>query len=341
MDIEQAGGPRAQALWYCAPGRAELRAEPLASPGPDDVLVRTTYSAISRGSESLVFQGAVPQAEHARMRAPAQGGEFPFPVKYGYAAVGTVEAGPADLLGRTVFALQPHQSAFVAPAGSVTPVPPGVPARRAVLAANMETALNALWDGGVLPGSRILVVGAGVVGALTAYLAGRLPGAEVTLVDLRPERAALAAALGLRFALPAQAPGGCDLVFHASASQAGLATALAAAGDEAAIVEMSWYGDRAVSVPLGGAFHGARLRLIGSQVGRVAPAMRARWSHGRRLGKALALLADPRLDALLEPDLAFESLPGALAGLLGPGAGALCQVVAYPRPPSDSNARGA
>jgi threonine dehydrogenase-like Zn-dependent dehydrogenase len=341
MGIGQVGDRRVQALWYCEPGRAELRAETLAAPGPDEVLVRTAFSAISRGTESLVFQGAVPPGEYARMRAPAQGGDFPFPVKYGYAAVGTVDAGPAALLGRTVFALQPHQDGFVAPAASVTPVPPDVPARRAVLAANMETALNALWDGGALPGSRIAVVGAGVVGALTAYLAGRLPGAEVTLVDVRPERAALAAALGLRFALPGQAPGGCDLVFHASASQAGLATALAAAGDEAAIVEMSWYGDRAVSVPLGGAFHGARLRLIGSQVGRVAPAMRARWSYGRRLGKALALLADQRLDALLEPDLAFERLPDALAGLLGPGAAALCQVVAYPRYPTDSSTRGA
>lgn len=332
MDIGQEEVLRARALWYAAPGRAELRPEALAPPGAGEVLIRADFSALSRGTESLVFQGAVPQSEHQRMRAPYQDGDFPFPVKYGYAAVGTVLAGPSALRGRAVFALYPHQSAFVLPAGSVMPLPPEVPPRRALLAANMETALNALWDGAALPGSKIAVVGGGVVGALTAYLAGRLPGAEVTLVDVRPERAALAAAFGVDFALPRDAPSGCDLVVHASASQAGLETALAAAGDEAAIVELSWYGDRPVSVPLGGAFHSGRLRLIGSQVGRVAPAMRVRWPLGRRLAKALTLLADPCLDALLAPDLSFDDLPDALAGLLGPGAGALCQVVAYPRP---------
>jgi threonine dehydrogenase-like Zn-dependent dehydrogenase len=332
MAIRQDALLRARALWYASPGRAELRPEPLAPPNADEVLVRTDFTALSRGTESLVFQGVVPPSEHQRMRAPYQSGDFPFPVKYGYTAVGTVVVGPSALLGRAVFALHPHQSAFVLPAAAVAPVPSDVPPRRAVLAANMETALNALWDGAALPGSRIAVVGAGVVGSLTAYLAGRLPGAEVTLVDIRPERAALAAALGVAFALPGQAPAGCDLVVHASASEAGLETALAAAGDEASVVELSWYGDRAVSVSLGGAFHSGRLRLIGSQVGRVAPAMRARWPLGRRLDKALTLLADPRLDALLAPDLPFDALPDSLAGLLGPGAGALCQVVAYPRP---------
>jgi NADPH:quinone reductase-like Zn-dependent oxidoreductase len=332
MDIRQEEVLRARALWYTSPGRAELRPEPLAPPNAGEVLVRTEFTALSRGTESLVFQGAVPQSEYQRMRAPFQGGDFPFPVKYGYAAVGTVIAGPSALQGRAVFALHPHQSAFVLPAGSVVPLPAGLPPRRAILAANMETALNALWDGAALPGSRVVVVGAGVVGALTAYLVSRLPGAEVTLVDVRPERAMLAAALGVAFALPGQAPDGCDLVVHASASEAGLATALAAAGDEASVVELSWYGDRSVSVPLGGAFHSGRLQLVGSQVGRVAPAMRPRWPLDRRLRKALALLDDPRLDALLAPDLSFESLPDVLAGLLGPGAGALCQVVAYPRP---------
>jgi threonine dehydrogenase-like Zn-dependent dehydrogenase len=330
MTIEPGTRASARALWYVAPGRAESRIEPLAPPAGGEVAVRTAFTAISRGTESLVYAGAVPAAEHARMRAPHQVGAFPFPVKYGYAAVGTVVSGPPALRGHTVFALAPHQTALVLPESAVHLVPGGVPARRALLAANMETALNALWDGGALPGARIAVVGAGVVGALTAWLAGRLPGAEVTLIDVRPGRAALAGALGLRFALPDGAPRDCDLVFHASASDAGLATALAACGDEACVVEMSWYGDRPVSAPLGEAFHGGRLRLVGSQVGRVAPAMRARWSLRRRLEKALALLADPCLDALLEPDIAFDRLPDALDAVLGPGADVLCQVVAYP-----------
>jgi threonine dehydrogenase-like Zn-dependent dehydrogenase len=293
------------------------------------VLVRTRYSALSRGTESLVFSGAVPETEHARMRAPFQAGAFPFPVKYGYAAVGTVMSGPGDLLGREVFALHPHQSAFVVPIEAVIALPAGVPPRRAVLAANMETALNALWDAAVLPGSRVAVIGAGTVGALVAWLAGHVAGAQVTVVDIRPERRTIAGALGVAFAAPGEAPADCDLVFHASATPEGLATALAAAGDEATIVELSWYGDRTIPAGLGGAFHSRRLRLLASQVGSVAPSMRPRWPHRRRLAQAIALLMDPRLDVLLEPDVSFEDLPAALPALLGPGGSAMCQVVAY------------
>lgn len=320
----------ARALWYVSAGDAQVREEPLPVPGPEEVLVRTRWSALSRGTESLVFAGAVSTTEYQRMRAPFQGGDFPFPVKYGYAAVGTVLAGPPQLCGREVFALHPHQDAFVVPAAAVVPVPDGVPPRRAVLAANAETALNALWDGAALPGARIGVIGAGTIGALTAWLAARLPGAQVTLVDVRPSRASLAAALGVAFATPEQTPGDCDLVFHASATEAGLATALAAAGDEATVVELSWYGDRPVRARLGDSFHSGRLRLVASQVGRVAPAMRARWTHRRRLAAALALLADDRVDALLEPDRPFSTLPTALPALLAPGADATCAVIAYP-----------
>lgn len=322
---------RACALWYVAPGETALRDEPLPDPGADEVRVRTRWSAVSRGTERLVRDGRVPASEHARMRAPMQAGAFPFPVKYGYACVGTVERGPEALRGRTVFALHPHQSAFVAPADAVLPVPEDVPARRAVLAANVETALNACWDAGVLPGMRIAVVGAGTVGALVAWLAARVPGTSVTLVDVAPAREALAHALGAAFAPPSAAPADCDLVFHASASDAGLATALAAAGDEATVVELSWYGERRVAAPLGGAFHSGRLRLVSSQVGRVAPAMRPRWSHRRRLLAALALLADPRPEALLAPDLPFDaSLPAALDAVFSSDTGPPCPVIAYP-----------
>ncbi|HKU96894.1 MAG TPA: zinc-binding alcohol dehydrogenase [Vineibacter sp.] len=318
-----------RALWYVAPGQAVVRDEATQQPGLNEVQVRTRYSALSRGTESLVFRGAVPGSEHDRMRAPFQAGAFPFPVKYGYAAVGTVIAGPADLQGRDVFALHPHQSTFVVPIDAVIALPANVPPRRAVLAANMETALNALWDAAVLPGSRVAVIGAGTVGALVAYLAGHVAGTQVTVVDIRPERAAMARALGVDFAAPDAAPSDCDLVFHASATPEGLATALAAAGNEATIVELSWYGDRAVTAALGGAFHSRRLRLVASQVGSVAPSMRARWPHRRRLAQAIALLTDPRLDVLLDPDVPFEDLPAALPALLGPGGVALCQVVAY------------
>jgi hypothetical protein len=320
----------AEALWYSAVGVAELRREPLGPPGSGEVRVRALYSAISRGTERLVYSGRVPASEHERMRAPYMAGSFLFPVKYGYATVGRVELGPAELSGRTVFALHPHQTAFNLPADAVAPIPARVPPRRAVMAANMETALNAVWDAAPGPADRIAVVGAGVVGALVAWLCGRIPGTEVTLVDIEPSRAALARSLGIGFAHAEDAPRDCDLVVHASSTAAGLATALRLAGNEANVLELSWYGDGDIAVPLGGAFHSRRLKLVSSQVGQVATSHRARWTHARRLAAALELLADPSLDALLAPAIDFHDLPERLPRVFAPAAGVLCQVVKYP-----------
>ncbi|WP_420826058.1 zinc-dependent alcohol dehydrogenase [Rhodoplanes elegans] len=342
IDAAPADPLQADALWTVAPGRAEIRRETLTSPAPDEVLVRARHGAVSRGTERLVLHGRVPAAEHDRMRAPFMSGGFPFPVKYGYSTVGYVEAGRPDLVGRTVFALFPHQTRFVVPAEAVVPVPDGVPARRAVLAANMETALNAVWDAAAGPADRIAVVGAGVVGLLVAYLCARLPGADVTLVDIAPERAVAAAALGVRFATPDAMPqrcdGACDLVIHASASAAGLATALSLAGLEATVLELSWYGEGTVAAPLGGAFHSRRLTLRSSQVGQVSPSRRPRWSYRRRLGAALALLADDRLDALLAPAVPFFDLPGQLEQMLAPEGGSLCPLIDYPDVPGHPGA---
>ena len=319
----------AAALWYVGPGRAEIRDELLGEPGPGEVRIRALYSAISRGTESLVLAGRIPESEFKRMRAPFMGGSFPFPVKYGYATVGRVEAGPASLLSRTVFVLHPHQSLFNVPLSAVVTLPDGVPPARAVLAANMETALNAVWDAGPGPADRIAIVGAGVVGALVAFLCGRLAGAEVTLVDINPARAEMARKLGVDFAKPEAAPVDCDVVIHASGTAEGLSTALALAGEEATVLELSWYGEGQVAVPLGGAFHSRRLRLISSQVGQVAPSRRPRWTHGRRLAAAVALLADARLDALLAAAVAFHDLPARLPDILDAKSGVLCQLVAY------------
>ena len=248
--------------------------------------MRALFGAVSRGTEALVLAGRVPVSEFERMRAPFMAGHFPFPVKYGYATVGRIEGGAEALRGRTVFTLHPHQNLFNIPASAAIVLPENLPPQRAVLAANMETALNAVWDAAPGPADRIAVVGAGVVGSLVAYLCGRLPGADVTLVDINPARAELARALGVGFASPKSAKGDCDLVVHASGNPAGLATALALAGEEATVLEMSWYGDAPVTAPLGGAFHSRRLRLISSQVGQIAPSHRPRWSHGRRLAAA-------------------------------------------------------
>jgi len=319
----------AQALWYVEPGHAEIRAEKLAPPGQGEVRVRTLFGALSRGTEALVLGGHVPKSEFERMRAPFMGGSFPFPVKYGYSAVGRVAAGPADLLGRIAFVLHPHQSLFNVASTAAVALPDDVPPTRAVLAANMETALNALWDAEPLPAGRIAVVGAGVVGALVAYLCRRLAGAETTLVDINPARAELASKLGVSFAAPEAAPADCGLVIHASGTVAGLATALSLAGFEATVLELSWYGDAQVPVPLGGAFHSHRLRLVSSQVGYVAPSHRAGWTHHRRLTEAVALLADARLDTLLTPAVAFRDLPARLPDILNAKNGVLCQLIDY------------
>jgi 2-desacetyl-2-hydroxyethyl bacteriochlorophyllide A dehydrogenase len=320
----------AQACWIETQGRAALRIEPLAEPGPHDVVVRALYSGISRGTESLVFRGEVPPGESARMRAPFQSGEFPAPVKYGYSSVGVVESGPPALSGRTVFCLYPHQDRYVVPAEAVHPLPQGLPPGRAVLAANAETALNGLWDAAPLPGDRIVVVGAGVVGLLVGWLAARIPGCEVQVVEPDPTRAQMARALGCEAVDPAAARGGADLVVHASGSAEGLATALSLAGFEATVLELSWYGTRAVRVPLGEAFHAQRLVLRSSQVGHVAPRQRPRWTHAQRLALALELLRDDRLDALLGAPHPFETLPSVLARLAqAPGAVA-CERIVYP-----------
>jgi NADPH:quinone reductase-like Zn-dependent oxidoreductase len=330
---------QAKALWYVAPGRAELRDEAVAAPAADgdrgEARVRALFGAVSRGTERLVCNGKVPAGEFERMRAPFMAGAFPFPVKYGYATVGRVEAGPSDLYGRIVFALHPHQTVFTVPANQVVPIPAAVPPQRAVLAANMETALNALWDGAPGPCDRIAVVGAGVVGLLLARLAARIPGTEVTVVDIAPARAALARALGAGFANPEAAPAGCDLVFHASGTGAGLATAMRIAGEEAAIVELSWHGAGEVAVPLGERFHSGRLRLVSSQVGKVATSHRPRWSHGRRLAAAVALLDDAVLDGLLAPAVDFQDLPARLPALLAGEADARCPLIRYPDPHSN------
>jgi hypothetical protein len=320
----------AQALWYVAAGRAEIRPEAVAAPAPGEVRLRALHGALSRGTERLVFSARVPESEFDRMRAPHMAGVFPFPVKYGYATVGRVEHGPAELVGRAVFSLYPHQTVFTLPADAVIPLPPGVPPARAVLAANMETALNAIWDAAPGPADRIAVVGAGVVGALMAWLCGGFPGAQVTLVDIDPAREKLAAALGVGFASTDAAPRDCDLVVHASGNPFGLATALGLAGNEATVLEMSWYGAGEVAAPLGAAFHSRRLKLVSSQVGQVAPSHRPRWTHRRRLAAALDLLADARLDALLAPAVAFADLPARLPKILAPDSGVLCQLIDYP-----------
>ncbi|WCN04311.1 zinc-dependent alcohol dehydrogenase [Streptomyces sp. M92] len=319
----------ARAFWLDSPGRGVIREVRLPEPGPDEVLVRTLFSGVSRGTETLVFGGRVPESQYGTMRAPFQEGDFPGPVKYGYLNVGVVEAGPGDLVGRTVFCLYPHQTRYVVPAAAAIPVPPDVPAGRAVLAGTVETAVNALWDAAPLVGDRIAVVGGGMVGCSVAALLARFPGVRVQLVDADPDRAEVADALGVGFASPADALGGLDLVVHASASEEGLARSMELLRPEGTVLELSWYGDRRVALPLGEAFHSRRLTLRSSQVGTVSPARAATRTYADRLALALDLLTDPALDALVTGESSFGELPDIMPELASGEIPALCHRIRY------------
>jgi NADPH:quinone reductase-like Zn-dependent oxidoreductase len=319
----------ARAFWVTAPGRGEILTEQLTPPAADEVVVRTVYSGVSRGTEALVFAGRVPSGEWQRMRAPFQTGSFPAPIKYGYASVGIVESGPPELAGRPVFVLYPHQDRYIVPASAVHLLPDAVPLARAVLGANMETALNGVWDARPHVGDRIAVIGAGTVGCLTAWLASRIKGCRVELVDLNPQRADIAAALGVRFSDAQSARTDADVVFHASGSPEGLELALGLAGFESTVTELSWFADTRVSLPLGGPFHSRRLAVASSQVGTIPPAQRARWTTTRRMQFALSLLDDPALDVLITGESEFGSLPEVMAWLAtGPGE-SLCHRIRY------------
>jgi len=294
------------------------------------VRVRALFSGISRGTETLVHRHAVPESVRALMRAPFQEGDLPGPVKYGYLSVGVVEEGPEDLRARRVFCLHPHQTRYVVPASAVVPVPDDVPSERALLAGAVETAVNALWDAAPRLGDRVAVVGLGMIGASVATLLGRFPLARLQVVDTDPARRELADRLGLDLVTPDDAAGDCDVVVHCSASEAGLATALRLAGEEAEVVELSWYGTDAPRAPLGEAFHARRLTLRGSQVGAVSAARRARRTTTDRLRTALDALRDPRFDALLTGASDFAELPATMDAVATGRLPALCHVIRYP-----------
>ena len=320
----------ARAIVYTAPGAAEIRKVALPPFAEGMVEVRMRHSALSRGTERLVFEGRIPESEHTRMRAPFQEGDFPFPVKYGYAAVGTVERGPADLLGRDVFALFPHQTRARLPAEAVVALPEGVPPARAVLGANAETALNAIWDAGLRPGARVLVVGAGLLGCLIAAFLSHRTDMHVTVCDPLAERADTLSDFPVTVLRPGEEGTGHDVAFHTSATGAGLSTALGALAFEGRVIELSWYGDRPVEVPLGGPFHSQRLAIVSSQVGHVAPARRASTSRRDRLRVALSRLDDPRIESFLTGHVPFEAVPDALPRLLAPDAPGIATRLDYP-----------
>jgi threonine dehydrogenase-like Zn-dependent dehydrogenase len=264
------------------------------------------------------------------MRAPHQEGSFPGPVKFGYLSVGIVEEGPREWLGQRVFCLNPHQDRYVVGLDALTKIPDEVPSRRAVLTGTVETAVNALWEAGPRLGDRVAVVGAGLVGGMVAALLKSFPLQRLQLVDLDAGRRRLADTLGVEFAHPDDALADCDIVFHCSASQEGLERSLQLVGDEGDVIEMSWYANRVVTVPLGEDFHARRLSIRASQVGVVARARRHRRTNADRLDLAVSLLADPVFDAFLTGSSPFSELPDVVQDLADGTLDALCHVIEYP-----------
>ncbi len=318
---------RATAFWLDAPGTGALREEEIDDPPPGHVMVRTLFTGISRGTESRVFRGEVPLSEHERMRAPFQAGDFPGPVKYGYLNVGIVERADSDLRGRTVFTLYPHQSAFVVPESAVSVVPAGIPARRAVLAGAVETAVNVLWDAGPLVGERISVIGGGMIGCAVARLLQGFPGVDIALVDIDRSRAAVCAELGVSYVHPDDAPSDRDLIVNTSGSEDGLQLALRTAAPEGEIIEASWFADRAVSLRLGEEFHSRRLTIRSSQVGMIPSRRRGTRSTRDRLTLALSLLKDSAFDALLTGSSTWRELPATMAAIAEGSSPGLCHTI--------------
>ena len=320
----------ALAYWTVPPGTGQLRGERLEPPREGEALVRTLFSGVSRGTESLIHAGAVPSAVRAAMRAPFQAGDLPGPVKYGYLSVGLVEAGPPELVGRRVFCLYPHQDRYVVPVQALTLVPDAVPADRAVLTGTVETAVNAVWDGAPRLGDRVAVVGAGMVGCALAAVLRTFPLQRLELIDVDGARERVARRLGVAFAEPREAAGDCDLVFHCSATAGGLNRGLELLGEEGELIELSWYGDAVVAAALGAAFHAGRLTVRASQVGAVAAARRARRTHQDRRALAAGLLRDPAFDALITSRGPFRELPETMRRLAAGELVGLCHVVEYP-----------
>jgi len=278
-----------------------------------------------------VFRGEVPSSQYQIMRAPFQEGDFPGPVKYGYASVGQVEedSGSDNLVGRNVFCLFPHQDYYYVPKHAIFLVPEDVPPERAVLAANLETAINIVWDSNLSIGDRIVIIGAGVIGLLVAWLCNQVPGTSVILVDPNLERLKIAQALDLTFCPVVKKDTKADVVVHTSGQPDGLRTALTVATGDGIVVDASWYGTRSVTLPLGEDFHSHRITLKSSQVGRIPPSRIPQWTHNRRLTLALKLLNDPALDLLISDECRFEELPDVMARLSQREPTGLCCRIVY------------
>jgi 2-desacetyl-2-hydroxyethyl bacteriochlorophyllide A dehydrogenase len=329
----------AAAVWFPRARSVELRTEELSEPGPDEVRVRAALSAISHGTEMLVYRGEV-DADLA-LDLPTLVGGYGFPLKYGYASVGHAIAVGPDVRGvregDLVFALHPHQDEYVVPQSLVRPLPRGIAPEQGVFLANIETAINVVLDAKPRLGEVVAVFGQGVVGLLVTQLLRR-SGTRVVAVEPSPLRRSFAERCGAEAAI---APGdralvreftsgrGADIAIEASGSPSALQEAIDCVAPEGTVVVCSWYGDKPVPLVLGGNFHRGRVRVISSQVGRIDPSLAPRWDRERRMELATELLGDLVLADLITHRIPFARAAEAYALLDGRAAETVQVVLDY------------
>jgi len=295
------------ALWHLSEQESAIRSQSLPELKADKCRIESLFSLVSSGTESLVANGEVPTDLHDSMQVPYMEGDFSFPVKYGYSLVGKVVEGSHNLVGQQVHLLHPHQQHCVVNEADITIIPAGIPPQRAVLASNVETALNAIWDSRLSAGDRVLIIGMGLIGSLVARLASQFPATQVSVADTDPARLALAREQGFSQYEPSDAP--FDVAFHSSGSSAGLQTAIDAVGYEGKVIELSWYGTRSAEVKLGGSFHQQRKQIISSQVSQLPSHQQSRWDYRRRKQTVLNLLQDDGWDDFLTATVDFPEAP--------------------------------
>lgn len=315
---------RASQLWFTAPFSVEVREVTLPAPAADEVVVRTRYSAVSAGTELLLYRGQMPGSMSLDATLSSLQQSSGYPLQYGYACVGEVQQTGRDVdpdwQGRQVFSFQPHASHFLATTDQLIAVPDDLSAQAAVFLPNMETAVNLVQDGQPLIGERVVVLGQGIVGLLLSGLLARFPLADLAAVEGQPDRQDLARTFGVKDVYspdeatravasssdgyPAMAD--ADLIYEVSGQPEALNLAIALSGFASRIVIGSWYGSKRVPIDLGGKAHRNRLQLITSQVSTLAPGLSGRWDKQRRYHLAWDMIRATDTAQLITHNLPLE-----------------------------------
>ena len=270
---------KAKTLWHTSSTQSEIRTLNIFPSEGNTCLVKAAFSMISTGTERTVALANVPQVLYGQMKVPYLEGDFSLPIKYGYSIVGEVISRDHALYGQAVHLMHPHQSLMWVNENTLSPIPEGIPMRRATLVSNLETALTAVWDAGLSVGDKVMVCGFGMIGALLAMIIKQIPAVALYIDEPNPERQALARSLGLQIL---EDETQFDMAFHTSGTSSGLQACIDKILATGKVIELSWYGDRSSKVYLGGDFHSGRKQIIASQVSNIPADRIYRWTYARR-----------------------------------------------------------